>query len=116
MDYFSSDVFKVSLFLVAFFVVYGVVIYLMKEQIIKYILAQPDEKKLKLYQGFSKIMPLYKHLFWMLHISLVLTILRIFSRLNDTFFFMISLQIVMYVGLLVTFLFVKIVLKASDES
>ena len=114
MDYFSSDVFKVSLFLVVFFVVYGIVIYLMKEQIIKYILARPDERRVRMFQRLSKIMPLYRHLFWMLPISIVLTILQIISHRNTDIFVIISLQIIMYVGLFVNFLFIKIVLKASS--
>jgi hypothetical protein len=115
MDYFSSDAFKVSLFLVGFFIVYGIIIYLMRNRIIKYILAQPDEKRLKTYKSFSKIMPLIKILFWIISISLVLQILKLFTSQYDLFFFMISMGIVMYIALFVVFLFSKMVLNATGN-
>ena len=115
MDYFSSDAFKVSLFLVGFFTIYGIIIYLTRNRIIKYILVQPDEKRLKTYQAFSKIMTLIKILFWINSISLLLQTVRLFISQYDLFFFMISMGIVIYIALFEVFLLSKMVLMATEN-
>lgn len=115
MNYFSSDVFRISLLLVAFLVVYGILVYLMRNRIIKYISAQPDEKKLKIYQTFSKLMPMYKVIFWILPIFLVLQILKIFTDQKELFFFEVSSGFVVYVALFITYLYSKMVLKVTGN-
>ena len=115
MDYFSSDVFKVSLFLVGFFVFYGIIIYLMMNRIIKYFLAQPDEKRLKIYQGFSKVMPLFKILFWILPIFLIQMILNLFLHRYELFFFELSSGVVAFVGLFIAYLYIKMILKVASN-
>jgi len=115
MNYFSSDVFKISLFLVGFFILYGIIIYLMRNRIIKYILTQTDEKKLKMYQSFSKLMPIYKAIFWILPIFLILQILKLFTDQKDLFFLEVSSGVVVYVALYITYLYSKMVLKVTGN-
>ena len=116
MNYFSSDLFKISLSLVAFLVIYGIVIYLMRNRIIKYVLVQPDEKRLKTYQAFSKVIRLCKILFWILPLFLVNATLNLFMRRYELLFFEISSVVVVFVALLVAFLYIKMILKAVGES
>jgi len=116
MNYFSSDVFKISLFLVGFFIVYGIIVYLMRNLIIKGILVQPDEKRLKTYQAFSKVIRLCKTLFWILPLFLVNATLNLFMRRYELLFFEISSVVVVFVALLVAFLYIKMILKAVGAS
>ena len=115
MDYFSSGLFEASLSLVGFLIIYGIIIYLMRNRIIKYILAQSDEKRFKLHQGFSKTMSVYKFLFWMSPIILVQIIFNLSIHRYDNVFVEISFGVIVYVAVLIVFLFSKMILKAADN-
>lgn len=115
MDYFPSNVFKISLFLVGFFIIYGIVIYLMRNRIIKYISSQSNEKKLKLHQTFSKIISLFKILFWLSPIFLIQMIFDLFILRYDLFFIELFFGVVIYVGLLIAYSYFKMVLKTVNN-
>jgi len=115
MDYFSSDVFKISLFLVVFFIFYGLIIYLIKDRIINHTLAQSDEKRLKIYEAFSRVMRIYKILLWISPIFLVSMLLNLFLHRYDSFFFEMSSVVVVFVAFFIAYLYSKMILKAAGN-
>ena len=115
MDYFSSGLFKISLSMVVFFIIYGIIIFLMKDRILKHIFAQPDEKRLKIFDSFSKLVIIYKILFWMSIIFLVQMMVDLFVHQYEIFFSEISFGIVAFVALIISFLYVHMVLNAMGN-
>jgi len=116
MEYFSSGLFKVNLALVGFSIIFGIVIYTMRHRIIKSVLAQPEEKRLRLSQTFSRIIRLLKILFIMSLIFLIQIMLDLMIHRNDSLYSDIGFAVDAYVGLFVAFLYFKMILKAASES
>jgi len=115
MDYFSSVWFKIGLPLFVFFVIYGVVIFLIRNRIRKYVFKMTDEKRFKLLRSFSRTMPIYKILFWASPIYLIFIPWVIYEHVNDKFYMVATTVVIMYVAVGVGYLCSKIILQAADN-
>jgi hypothetical protein len=61
------------------------------------------------------VMPIYKILFWMSPIYLVLVPVLIYIYVYDLLFLVITAVILMYLAIIVPFLYVKMVLKIAGK-
>lgn len=116
MSYFSSDVFKISLFLIGFLAVYGVVLYLTRNRIIRYMLGQPDDKRARMSQGLSRVVHLCKIVFWLSPLLLVSPLLHLLVKNYDSFLFEISSLTIVYMGFLEVFLFFNLLLRVLSKN
>ncbi len=113
MAYFSSVWFRIVLALAIFIIIYGIMIYLTKDRILKRFSALPEEKRLKLFQSFSHLIVVYKILFWVWPIYLILVPLLIYFYLYEEFFLVVTAVVVMYLAILVGFLYSRMILQAT---
>jgi len=114
MDYFSSIWFKVGLSLFALLIAYGIFAYLMMDKLIRQTLDSPHDKRLKLVQGISKTMPIYRICFWILPLYLFL-VPSIHSLNIQLSYSLITLLTFMYIALVEGFLVSKKLLKHIDK-
>jgi hypothetical protein len=111
MNYFFLPWFKIYLVVIGLLITYGMVMYLMRNKIIKRIYSLTDEEKSKLVRSISKTIPIYKILFWMLPVFCIL-IPSIYSLNSQIFIFLTTTIVFMYIAALEGYLISKALLKA----
>jgi hypothetical protein len=114
-NYFSSSWFMVALFMAAFLFIYGIVFYLMRDRYKQKIHDLAEEEKMKQVQTFSKVISIFKILFWMLPVFYVFIIPPVYSLDPQAFYMCITCITIMYLAALESYLLFKFLLKIVDK-
>ena len=117
MNYFESELFRLSLVFLVFFIFYGFVLFLFRNQIKNHIAKQSDERKLKISQGLPKLIKFIKTLLWIMPAYLAIKTIFLFINplATEINFFNLTLMTISYLGLLIVFYFFKMLLDVVGK-
>lgn len=111
MDNFFSVLFKIILVLFGFVVIYKVVLYIVIGKLMKQILVASKEEKAKIVNSFSRVLAVYKILFWMSPLTLIFFPASVYLYLNSSFFYALGIIVILYVMVLEDFFYRRSIVR-----
>ena len=115
MDYFFSFLFKIILILFGFIVIYKIFLYFVMSKMMKRVTSAPEKEKSRFVQSFSKVLSVYKILFWMAPITLILFPASVYVYLRDSFIYAIGIVGILYIVLLEDYFYRKAIIKTISR-
>ena len=111
MDNFFSILFKIILTLFGFVVIYKIFLYFVMSKLVKQILTTTDDEKAKIKLSFSRVLSIYKILFWMTPLILILFPASVYVYINDSFLYALGIAAMLYAVVLEDYFYRKAILR-----
>jgi len=111
MDNFFSLLFKFILVIFVFILVYKIFLYVVMSKLMNRILATSDEEKSKVIHSLSRVLPIYKILFWMAPLNLIFVPVAIYFYYPTAFIEIAISVVLMYIAVLEDYFYRKIILR-----